>query len=85
MAGMTELIGALRQLNVDGKDIVSTRIKAAYESAPSRLSVLSHNEQVLLSKAVKESKHKTRAPRQNKRRSTSPFEIKEPLEAKPVT
>ena len=53
MVGMTELLGALRQLNVESKDIVSNRIKAAYESAPSRLSVLSHNEQVLPSKAVK--------------------------------
>ena len=30
MAGMTELLGALRQLNVESKDIVSNRIKAAY-------------------------------------------------------
>ena len=52
MAGMTELLGALRQLNLEYKDIVSNRIKAAYESAPSRLSVLSHNEQVQPSKAV---------------------------------
>ena len=73
MAGMTELLGALRQLNVEIKDIVSNRIKAAYESAPSRLSDLSPNEQVLPSKAVKESKQKSRAPSQNKRRSTSPF------------
>ena len=85
MAGMTELLGALRQLNVESKDIVSNRIKVAYESAPSRLSVLSHNVQVLLSKAVKESKHKIRAPPKHKRKSTSPFEIEEPLEAKPVT
>ena len=54
MARMTELLGALRQLNMESKDIVSNRIKAAYESAPSRLSVLSQNEQVLPSKAVKE-------------------------------
>ena len=52
---MTELLGALRQINVESKDIVSNRIKAAYESALCRLSALSPNEQVLLSKAVKES------------------------------
>ena len=62
MAIMTELLGALRLLNVDGKDIVSNRIKTAYESAPSPLSALSHNQQVLPSKAVKESKQKSRAP-----------------------
>ena len=73
MTCMTVLLGALRQLNVDGKDIVSTRITAAYESSPSRLSVLAHNEQVLPSKAVKESKHKSRAPPTNKPRSTSSF------------
>ena len=82
---MTELLGALRQLNVESKDIVSNRIKAASESAPSRLSVFSHNEQVLPSKAVKELKQKSRAPPKHKRRSTSPFEIEELLEAKPVT
>ena len=85
MAGMTELLCALRQLNVKSKDIVSNRIKAAYESPPFRLSVLSHYEQVLLSKAVNESKHKTRAPPKHKRRSTSPFKIEVPLEAKLVT
>ena len=85
MAGMTEVLCALRQLNVESKDIASTRIKAAYESAPSRLSALSPNEQVLPSIAVKESKHKSRAPPKHKRRSTSPFEIEEPLDAKPLT
>ena len=85
MAGMTELLVSLRQLNVDGKDIVSTHIKAAYECAPSRFSALSYNEQVLLSKAVKKSKHKSRAPPINKQRLTSPFEIEEPLEAKLAT
>ena len=59
MAGMTDLLGALRQLNVESKDIVSTRIKAAYESAPSRLSSLSPNEKLLISKTVKDSKHKS--------------------------
>ena len=32
MPGMTELLGALRQLNVESKDIVSNPIKAAYKS-----------------------------------------------------
>ena len=36
MAGITELLGALRQLNVESKDIVSNPIKAAYESSASR-------------------------------------------------
>ena len=79
MAGIKELLDALRQLNVESKDIVSNRIKVAYESSPSRLSVLSHTEQVLPSKALKESKHKTRAPPKNKRRSTAPFESDKPL------
>ena len=43
IAGMTELLVALRQLNVESKDIGSNRIKAAYESAPSRLSLLITN------------------------------------------
>ena len=73
MSGMTELLGALRQLNVESKDIVSTSIKAAYEIAPSRLSALSPNEQVLPSKAVQVSKHMSRALPKHKRRSTSPF------------
>ena len=85
MAGMTELLRALIQLNVETKDIVSNRIKAANESAPSRLIVQSHNEQVLPSKAVTKSKHMTRAPLKYNRRSTSPFEIEELLIAKPVT
>ena len=75
MAGMTELLCALWQLNVESTDVVSNRIKVAYESAPSRLSVLSHNELVLPSMAVKESKHKTIAQPKNNRKSTSPFEI----------
>ena len=75
MAGMTELLGALRQLNVESKTIVSNRIKAAYESAPSWLGVYSDNEQVLPSKAVKESKHKAKAPPKYKRKLTSPFKI----------
>ena len=54
---MTELLGALRQLNVESKDTVSNRIKAASERAPSRFSVLSNNEQILTSKALTESKH----------------------------
>ena len=57
LSGMTELHGAFWQLNVDSKDMVSTRIKAAYESEPVRLSALSPNEQVLPYKALKELKH----------------------------
>ena len=85
MAGMTELLTTLRQLNVESKHIVSNRIKTAYEYAPPRLNVFFHYKQVLPSKAVKESMHKTSAPPKHKRRSTSPFEIKDPLVAKPVT
>ena len=85
MAGMRVLLGPLRQLNVEGKDIVSTLIKAAYESAPSRLSIHYYKEQVLPPKAVKESKRKFRATPNNKRRSTSPLKIEEPLKAKSVT
>ena len=36
MPGMTELLGALRQLNVESKDIVFNPIKAAYKSRAAR-------------------------------------------------
>ena len=66
---MRELIGALRQLNVESEDIVSHPIKAAYESAVPRTGPLHHNEKAI-PKAPKP-KPKT------KRRSTSPSEIEE--------
>lgn len=84
MAGMTELLGALRQLNVESKDIVSNPIKAAYESGAARLGQLRHNDNALPSQPPKAARKKARAP-PNKRGSTSPFEIEEPYEAKPAT
>ena len=77
LPGMRELIGALRQLNVESGDIVSHPIKAAYESAVPRTGPLHHNE-----KAVpKAPKPKTKS----KRRSTSPFEIDETEPSKHAT
>ena len=77
MPGMTELIGALRQLNVESKDIVSNPIRAAFESAAPRTGPLHHNE-----KAMPEDPPKPKAPKKTKRKS--PPEER-PLEAKPAT
>ena len=41
IAGMTELLGALKQLNVKSKTIVSNLIKATYKSGAARLGQLS--------------------------------------------
>ena len=85
MPGMTELFGALRQLNVEAKDIVSKLIRAAFESGVPRTGPLHHNEKALPPEPTKR-KPKAKAPPKNKRRSTSPFEITEgPLEVKPAT
>ena len=84
MAGMTELLGALRQLNVVSKEIVSNPIKAAYDSGASRSSPLRHNDNALPSQPPKAARKKGRA-QPNKRGSTSPFEIKGPYEAKQAT
>ena len=48
LPGMAELIGALRQLNVEGKDIVSHPIQAAFESATPRSGPLHHNEKAII-------------------------------------
>ena len=84
MAGMTELLGELRQLNVESKDIVTNLIKAAYESGAARSGPLRHNDNALPSQPPKATRKKARA-QPNKRGSTSPFEIKGPYEAKPAT
>ena len=85
MPGMTELFGALRQLKIEAKDIVSKPIRAAFESGVPRTGPLHHNEKAIPADPPK-SKPKPKAPPKNKRRSTSPFEITEgPLEVKPAT
>ena len=43
MAGITQLLGALRQLNVVSKDIVSNSIKAAYKSGAARSGPFCYN------------------------------------------
>ena len=53
MAGMTKLLGALRELNVESKDIVSNPIKAAYESGAARSGPLRHNDNALPSQPSK--------------------------------
>ena len=47
MPGMTELFGALRQLKIEAKDIVSKPIKAAFESGVPRTGPLHHNEKAI--------------------------------------
>ena len=84
MAGMTELLGALSQPNVESKDIVSNPIKAAYESGASRSGPLRHNDNALPSQLPKVSRKKAKAP-PNKRGSISPFQIEGPYKAKPAT
>ena len=87
IVGMTELLGALRQLNIESKDIVSDKIKAAYESAASEMDPRRNIEQTVPRQHPKAPKKKTKSVPKNKRRSTSPFEIeiKSPLEVKPAT
>ena len=58
MAGMTELLCALRQFNVESKNIVSNPIKAAYESGVARSGPLSHNDNALPSQPPKEARNK---------------------------
>ena len=82
-AGMTELLGALKQLNVKSKDIDSNLIKAAYESGAANSSPFCHNDNALPFQPPKAAKNKARAPL-NKRGSTSPFDIKTRFEAKPT-
>ena len=77
MPGMAELIGALRQLKVEAKDIVSNPIRAAFESAAPRTGPLHHNEMAMPEKAPI-----PKAPKKTKRKSP-PLEGQ--LEAKPAT
>jgi hypothetical protein len=71
LPGMREMIGALRQLNVESEDIVSHPIKAAYESGVPRTGPLHHNE-----KAVPKAPKPKPQPK-SKRKSTSQFENEE--------
>lgn len=82
LPGMAEMIGALRQLNVESKDIVSHPIQAAYESATPRSGPLRHHEKAI----PKEVKPKTKPnPPKSKRKSTSPVEPDEEGPSKHVT
>ena len=74
MAGMTDVLGALMQLNVQNKDIEFNPIKAAYESGTARSGSLRHTDNALQYQPPKAAKKQTRA-QPNKRGSTSPFEI----------
>jgi hypothetical protein len=76
LTGIPELIGALRQLNVESKDIVSHPIQAAYESATPRSGPLPHYEKAISKEPKPKPKPKPKQPK-SKRRSTSPFEIEE--------
>ena len=66
MAGMTELPGVLRQLNVESNDIVSNPIKAANKRGASRSGPLRHNDNALPSQLPKAARKKARA-QSNKR------------------
>lgn len=80
MTGMPELIGALRQLNVDSKDIVSRHIQAAYETATPRSGPLRHNDKAL--PTAPKPAPKTKPPNKNKRQSTAPLETEDPAPSK---
>ena len=84
MAGMTEQLCALRQLNVESNDIVSNSIKAAYESRAARSGTHRHNDKALSSQPPKAAKKKAKAP-PNKRGSASPSEIEGPYVTTPAT
>ena len=74
MVGMTELLGALRQLNVESKDIVSAQIKFAYEIGASRFGPLRHNEKALPSEPQNVRKRKPKAAPKYKKCSTAQIE-----------
>ena len=84
MAGMTTLLSALKQLNVESKDIVSIPIKASYKCNAASSGPLCHNENALPSQPPKAAMEKARA-QSNKRGSASPFEIDKPYKAKLAT
>ena len=85
MVGMTEILGALRQLNVESKDIVSAQIKSAYESGAFRSGPLRHNEKSLPQEPQKARKQKPKTAKKDKKSSTAPIENEGPFEAKPAT
>ena len=83
MVGMPEMIGALRQLNVESKDIVSNAIKAAYDTPPPRSGPLRHNE-MAIPKAPKPTP-KTKPETKNKRKSQPQVETEETAPSKHAT
>ena len=85
MVGMTELLGALRQLNVDSKDIVSAQFMSAYESGASRSGPLRHNEKALSPEPQTARKRKQNAAPKEWKSSTAPIESEGPFEANPAT
>ena len=85
MVGMTELLGALRQLNVESKDIVSAQIKFAYEIGASRPGPLCHHQKALQMEPQKTRKQKPKVAAKDKKSSTTPIESEGPFEAKPAT
>ena len=67
MVGVTQILGALRQLNVKSKDIVFAQIKSAYESSASRSGPLCNNMKALISESQKARKRKPKAvPKEKK-------------------
>jgi hypothetical protein len=69
LPGMTELLGALRQLNAESKDIVSHPIQAAFESATPRSGPLRHNEKAI--PQAPKPNPKSKAKPKSKRTSTT--------------
>ena len=85
MVGMTELLDALRQLDVENNDIVSVQIKSAYETGAFRSGLLHRNEKPLSLKPQRARKQMPLAAPKNKISSTAPIKSKGPFEAKPAT
>ena len=84
MAGMTDLLGALRQLNVKSKDILSNSVKAAYKSGAARSGLIRHNDNALPFQPSKAARKIARV-QPNKRGLISKFEIEGLCEAKLTT
>ena len=87
MVGITELWGALWQLDIESKDIVSNKIKAEYERAAFQINSRRNNKQTVPPQHPKSPKKKTKLGPKIKRRSTFLFEIKikSSIKAKPAT
>lgn len=58
MVSMTVLLGELRQLNINCKDIMSNKTKTAYNSGAIQMDSIGNNEQTVQFQFSKAFKHK---------------------------